>query len=61
MRGEGGMGRMEMMRPQRRSGMSGGGTEGHVQSAQGAAGTQPLTQEDTQGGRHRECHPADAG
>jgi hypothetical protein len=50
MRGEGGMGRMEMMGPQRLSGMSGGGTEGHVQSAQGAAGTQPLTQEDTQGG-----------
>ena len=51
MMGEGGMGRMEMMGPQMRSGMSGGGTEGHVQSAQGAAGTsQPLTREDTQGG-----------
>jgi Spy/CpxP family protein refolding chaperone len=51
MMGEGGMGRMEMMGPQMRSGMSGGGTEGHVQSAQGASGTrQLLTREDTQGG-----------
>ena len=50
MMGEGGMGRMEMMGPQMRSGMAGGGTEGHVQSTQGGAGTQPLTQEDTQGG-----------
>jgi Spy/CpxP family protein refolding chaperone len=51
MMGEGGMSRMEMMGPQMRSGMAGGGTGGHVQSAQGAAGTpQPLTQEDTQGG-----------
>jgi Spy/CpxP family protein refolding chaperone len=49
--GEGGMGRMEMMGRQRRSGMAGGGTEGQVQSAQRAAGTpQPLTQEDSQGG-----------
>ena len=50
MMGEGGMGRMEMMGPQMRSGMAGEGTGGTPQSAQGAAGTQPLTQEDTQGG-----------
>jgi Spy/CpxP family protein refolding chaperone len=50
MMGEGGMGRMEMMGPQRRSGMSGEGAGGTPQSAQGATGTQPLTQEDTQGG-----------
>ena len=49
MMGEGGMGRMEMMGPQMRSGMAGEGTGGTPQSAQGAAGTQPLTQEDTQG------------
>ena len=50
MMGEGGMGRMEMMGPQRRSGMSGEGAGGTPQSVQGATGTQPLTQEDTQGG-----------
>ena len=51
MMGEGGMGRMEMMGPQMRSGMTGGGMGGHAQSAQGGVGTpQPPTQEDTQGG-----------
>jgi Spy/CpxP family protein refolding chaperone len=51
MMGGGGMGRMEMMGPQMRSGMSTGGTEGQAQSAQRAGGTpQPLTREDTQGG-----------
>jgi Spy/CpxP family protein refolding chaperone len=51
MKGEGGVGRMEMMGPQMRSGMTGGGIGGQAQSAQGGAGTpQPPTQEDTQGG-----------
>jgi Spy/CpxP family protein refolding chaperone len=46
MTGEGGMGRMEMMGPQMRSGMG-----GMAQSAQEGTGTPtPLTQEDTQGG-----------
>jgi Spy/CpxP family protein refolding chaperone len=51
MMGEGGMGRMERMGPQMRSGMTGGGMGGQAQSAQEGAGTpQPLTQENAQGG-----------
>jgi Spy/CpxP family protein refolding chaperone len=51
MMGECGMSRMEMMGPQMRSGMTGGGMGGQAQSARRAAETPlPLTQEDTQGG-----------